>query len=149
MEIEKAIHQKKFANERERVIVNILYTSSWLSNLQMGVFKEYDLSMPQYNVMRILKGQYPKPATVNMIMERMIDKSSNVSRIVEKLRTKGLVLRTECPLDRRQVDVMLTQSGIDLLAECTKELSDIQTITDKLDDAENKELNRLLNKIRS
>lgn len=149
MEIEKAIHQKKFANERERVIVNILYTSSWLSNLQMGVFKEYDLSMPQYNVMRILKGQYPKPAAVNMIMERMIDKSSNVSRIVEKLRTKGLVLRTECPLDRRQVDVMLTQSGIDLLAECTKELSDIQTITDKLDDAENKELNRLLNKIRS
>lgn len=149
MEIEKAIHQKKFANERERVIVNILYTSSWLSNLQMGVFKEYDLSMPQYNVMRILKGQYPKPAAVNMITERMIDKSSNVSRIVEKLRTKGLVLRTECPLDRRQVDVMLTQSGIDLLAECTKELSDIQTITDKLDDAENKELNRLLNKIRS
>lgn len=149
MEIEKAIHQKKFANERERVIVNILYTSSWLSNLQMGVFKEYDLSMPQYNVMRILKGQYPKPAAVNMIMERMIDKSSNVSRIVEKLRTKGLVLRTECPLDRRQVDVMLTQSGIDLLAECTKELSVIQTITDKLDDAENKELNRLLNKIRS
>lgn len=149
MEIEKAIHQKKFANERERVIVNILYTSSWLSNLQMGVFKEYDLSMPQYNVMRILKGQYPKPATVNMIMERMIDKSSNVSRIVEKLRTKGLVLRTECPLDRRQVDVMLTQSGIDLLAECTKKLSVIQTITDRLDDAENKELNRLLNKIRS
>lgn len=149
MEIEKAIHQKQFANERERVIVNILYTSSWLSNLQMGVFKEYDLSMPQYNVMRILKGQYPKPAAVNMIMERMIDKSSNVSRIVEKLRTKGLVLRTECPLDRRQVDVMLTQSGIDLLAECTKELSVIQTITDKLDEAENKELNRLLNKIRS
>lgn len=149
MEIEKAIHQKKFANERERVIVNILYTSSWLTYIQMGVFKKYDISMQQYNVLRILKGQYPKPATVNMLIERMIDKSSNASRIVEKLRAKGLVVRSECPKDRRQVDVVLTQSGIDLLTDCTDELYTIQAATDKLDDAENKELNRLLNKLRS
>lgn len=149
MEIEKAIHQKKFANERERVVVNILYTSSWLTYIQMGVFKKFDISMQQYNVLRILKGKYPKPVSVNMIIERMIDKSSNASRIVEKLRTKGLVLRSECPVDRRQVDVMLTQSGIDLLTDCTEKLYAIQAATDKLDDAENKELNRLLNKLRS
>lgn len=149
MEIEKAIHQKEFANERERAIVNILYTSSWLTYIQMGVFKKYDISMQQYNVLRILKGQYPKPATVNMLIERMIDKSSNASRIVEKLRTKGLVVRSECPKDRRQVDVVLTQTGINLLTDCTKEVYTIHAATDKLDEAENKELNRLLNKLRS
>ncbi|NEN23611.1 winged helix DNA-binding protein [Cryomorpha ignava] len=149
MEIEQAIHQKEFANERERAIVNILYTSSWLTYIQMGVFKKYDISMQQYNVLRILKGQYPKPATVNMLIERMIDKSSNASRIVEKLRSKDLVVRSECPKDRRQVDVVLTQTGIDLLTNCTKEVYAIHKKTDKLDDAENKELNRLLNKLRS
>lgn len=149
MEIEQAIHQKEFANERERAIVNILYTSSWLTYIQMGVFKEYDISMQQYNVLRILRGQYPKPATVNMLIERMIDKSSNASRIVEKLRTKGLVVRSECPKDRRQVDVILTQTGIDLLTDCTKEVYAIHAETDKLNDTENKELNRLLNKLRS
>ncbi|HLU51587.1 MAG TPA: MarR family transcriptional regulator [Flavobacteriaceae bacterium] len=149
MEIEKAIHQKQFANERERVIVNILYTSSWLTYIQMGVFKKFDISMQQYNVLRILKGKYPKPVSVNMIIERMIDKSSNVSRIVEKLRAKSMVMRSECPKDRRQVDVVLTPTGIDLLTECTKELYIVQTNTDKLNDTENKELNRLLNKLRS
>lgn len=115
----------------------------------MGVFKKYDISMQQYNVLRILKGQYPKPATVNMLIERMIDKSSNASRIVEKLRAKGLVVRSECPKDRRQVDVGLTQTGIDLLSDCTKEVHVIHAETDKLNDSENKELNRLLNKLRS
>lgn len=149
MEIEKAIHQKKFANERERAIINILYTSSWLTYMQMTVFKKYDISMQQYNVLRILNGQYPKPTTVNMLIERMIDKSSNASRIVEKLRVKGLVVRSESPKDRRQVDVVLTQTGIDLLTDCTKEVYAIHAKTDKLDESENKELNRLLNKLRS
>lgn len=149
MEIEKAIHQKEFANERERAIINILYTSSWLTYIQMGVFKKYDISMQQYNVLRILKGQYPNPATVNTLIERMIDKSSNASRIVEKLRSKGLVERSECPKDRRQVDVVLTQKGIDLLDDCTTEVYAIHAETDKLNEAENKELNRLLNKLRS
>ncbi len=149
MEIEKAIQQKKFSSDRERSVVNILYTSSWLANLQNQVFKKYDISMQQFNLMRILKGQHPKPASVNLLIERMIDKSSNASRIVEKLRMKNLVERKTCPNDRRQVDVVITDAGIKLLAACNTELDQIQLANDQLTSEEHKELNRLLNKLRS
>jgi len=149
MEIEKAIHQKKFASDIERSIVNILYTGSWLSTLQLSVLKEFGISIQQFNLMRILKGQHPEPATVNMLAERMIDKNSNASRIVEKLRSKGLVLRTTCPDDRRRVDIIITETGIELLNQCNKAISKLQGEYDKLEHEEHLELNRLLNKLRS
>ena len=109
--------QKKFKNEHEKLLVNILYTSNWLSEHQAKLFKPFDLTGPQYNVLRILKGQFPNPCTVNLIIDRMLDRSSNASRIVDKLERKGLVERKTCTTDRRAKDVVITQKGLDLIVE--------------------------------
>ncbi len=113
------------------------------------LFKNLDLTMQQYNVLRILKGQYPKATTVNLIIERMIDKSSNASRIVEKLRTKGWVERTTCEKDRRRVDVKITKKGLDTLAEMTTIMEEFPLGSDVLSIEEQQELNRLLDKLRT
>lgn len=149
MEIEKAIQQKKFSSAIERSMVNILYTGSWLATLQLGALKPFGISIQQYNVLRILKGQYPEPTTVNELIDRMIDKNSNASRIVEKLRAKGFLVRTTCPEDRRRVDVIITEAGIDLLNQCNEAIYQLQDDYNKLSPEEHLELNRLLNKLRS
>lgn len=149
MEIEKAIQQKKFKDPYERAMVNLLYTSSWLSYRQTAVFKKYGLSMQQYNILRILRGQHPEPITVNMLIDRMIDKSSNASRIVEKLRSKGLLERKTCPDDRRRVDVVITNEGLDILAKATEALAELHRSMRSISEAEAETLNELLNKLRA
>jgi len=149
VKIEEAIHQKKFKDPFERALVNLLYTSSWLSYEQTQVFKAHELSMQQYNVLRILKGQHPQSITVNMLIERMIDKSSNASRIVEKLRLKGMLKRKICPEDRRRVDVLITRRGIKVLNAATADLHQLHRRIQNLDEAEVELLNELLNKLRT
>jgi DNA-binding MarR family transcriptional regulator len=117
MSIETDIKQSNFKSPHMKAVVNILYTNSWLQTAQMEIFKPFDLTIQQYNVLRILRGQYPNPITVIAIIERMMDKMSNASRLVDKLLLKGLAIRTECPNDRRAVDVKITQKGLDLLTE--------------------------------
>lgn len=148
MEIEKAIKQKSFDSELEKAIINILYTSSWISYDQVHILKKFDLSMQQYNILRILKGQHPNTATVNLLIDRMIDKSSNASRIVEKLRVKELVSRIECPKDRRRVDIAITEKGLKTMAFATEEIKQLEIFTDALTENEAIQLNSLLNKIR-
>lgn len=148
MEIEKAIKQNAFTNEMEKAVVNILYTSSWISYTELHILKRYDLSVQQYNILRILKGQHPKTATVNMLIDRMIDKSSNASRVVEKLRSKNLVTRTSCPKDRRRVDIAITEAGIILLKNSTEEMHRLEIFSSVLSHDEAIQLNTLLNKIR-
>ncbi|MGV3540683.1 MAG: MarR family winged helix-turn-helix transcriptional regulator, partial [Rufibacter sp.] len=84
---------------------------------QSAVFKTFGITLPQYNILRILRGQHPKPATVNLLIERMLDKTSNASRIVDKLEAKQLVTRTQCPTDRRTVDILITEKGLALLKQ--------------------------------
>lgn len=118
--IEEAIKQKEFRNEYNKLLINVLYTSSWLNGLQNSIFKSYKITPQQYNSLRILRGQYPESASVNLLKNRMIDKMSNVSRIVDKLKAKDLVTRTPCDHDRRQVDVTITDKGLKLLDEIDK-----------------------------
>ena len=96
-------------------MINVLYTSSWLTTLQNSVFKDHKITPQQFNSLRILRGQYPEAASVNLLKDRMIDKMSNVSRIVDKLKAKDLVTRKPCKHDRRQVDVKITDKGLKLL----------------------------------
>ena len=118
MGLEEDIKQgKRFDNEYEKLVVNLIYTNSWLSEQQQGTFKPFGITSPQYNVLRILRGQYPEPCTVNTIIDRMLDRMSNASRIVDRLEAKGLVERKVCKTDRRAKDVVITQSGLDLLEE--------------------------------
>jgi len=146
--INEVIQQKSFKNPLEKVIVNILYTNGWLSTKQNEWLKPFELSIQQYNVLRILRGQHPKPASVNLLIERMLDKNSNSSRLVEKLRKKDLVSRTQCQEDRRQVDVSITDKGLKLLSESDKEFKNLLSELGQLTAKESETLSSLLDKLR-
>ena len=105
MGLEQEIRQEKFGNEYEKAIVNVLFTSSWLYNLNSTRLKPYGITPEQFNVLRILRGSAPKPLMLADITGRMIDKSSNATRLVEKLRQKGFLKREICDNNRRQVDI--------------------------------------------
>lgn len=146
--IEEEIRQKAFTSEYNKLVINIMFTNSWLNGLQGQMFKGHDLTSQQFNTLRILRGQHPNCATVNLIKERMIDKMSNVSRIVDKLKAKGLVSRKTSRHDRRQVDVKITDKGLELLAQIDGELvaweKQLRTITEE----EAKTVNDLLDRWR-
>src|SRR5688572_19207942 len=105
MSLENDIRQEKFQNEYQKASINILYTGSWLYNNNAAHFKKFGIRPEQYNVLRILRGSHPKAMMLADITSRMIDRSSNSTRLVEKLRLKGLVNRALCEDNRRQVDI--------------------------------------------
>ncbi|WKN29824.1 MarR family transcriptional regulator [Porifericola rhodea] len=147
MKLEEEIKQKKFASEHHKVIVNLMYTGNWVYSINKSFLKQYNLSPEQYNVLRILRGQYPNPSSVMLLNERMLDKMSNVSRIVEKLRLKHLLTRKECPADRRQVDITITEEGLKLLEKI--DVSEFNEHAAKnLSEEEAAQLNHLLDKAR-
>lgn len=148
MKIEEEIKQDKFHSEYQKLAINILFTSNWLSANSTKILKPYGISPQQYNVLRILKGQSPKAISVSNIMERMIDKMSNTSRLVEKLRQKELIERVTCECDRRQVDVKITHKGLALLEKVNKEMNAFKNIADNLSEQEAKTINQLLDKMR-
>lgn len=149
MGIAEDIKQKKFKSELNKAVVNIIYTNSWLLQKQTEIFKPYGLTTPQFNVLRILRGQFPKPSTINMLIERMLDKSSNASRIVDKLESKNLVERKQCLGDRRAVDVFISQQGLSLLEKIDTEMEDWENGIRNLSDSEYEQLNDLLDKLRT
>lgn len=148
MEIGKEIKQSKFKSEHQKMLINILFTSNWLNAKHATGLKPYGISSQQYNLLRILRGQHPKPASVNLLIDRMLDKSSNASRLVEKLRLKKLVERTVCPEDRRAVNVIITQKGLDLLAELDKNEGGMLKELKNLSEKEAEQINFLLDKLR-
>jgi len=148
MKLEDEIKQKKFNSEYEKLVVNVLYTGNWMNLENAKNLKTLGLTLPQYNVLRILRGQHPNPATVNLLIDRMLDKSSNASRIVDRLLIKGLLTRRICKKDRRSVDVFITEKGMALL----KKIDALQPIWREkfeiLSAEEAKNLNFLLDKLR-
>lgn len=149
MKLEEEIKQVKFKNEYHKMAVNIIYTANWLSHHHSQYCKKYDITPEQFNILRILRGQHPNPATVNLIIERMLNKMSNVSRLVEKLRKKELVQRHTSESDRRACDVAITKKGLDLLAELDKEESEWHKVISHLSEDEAKKLNTMLDKLRN
>lgn len=149
MKLEDEIHQKFFKTPQQKLAVNLIYTSHWLSNHHTSFFKGKDITLQQYNVLRILRGQSPKPCTLKLIKERMLDRMSDTSRIIDKLLLKGYVERTSCPDDRRSVNLLITEKGIQLL----KSLDFIDETTSEifynLTDNEIEQLNLLLDKLRT
>jgi DNA-binding MarR family transcriptional regulator len=148
MKIEEEIKQNPFKDRYTKAVVNLLFTQSYLVSRQSKIFKPHDLSPEQYNVLRILRGQFPKPTTVSSIQERMLNKMSNASRLVEKLKQKGMVERTECPNDRRQVDIVITKRGLGLLKLLDDEVKKFNAEIIHLDNEEVEQLNLLLDKLR-
>ncbi len=149
MEIEKEINQKVFESENQKLHVNILYTASCLSSASTETLKPFGMSWQQFNVLRILRGLHPGGATIKLLTERMIDKMSNASRLVEKLKQKGYVERQESKTDRRQVEVKITELGLDTLKEASSAMTlELIGFRDRLSDDEMKTLNLLLNRLR-
>lgn len=149
MKIEEAIQQKKFKDEFQKAQINVLYTASWIHQRTMQVLKPFNISWQQFNILRILRGMHPEPASVKLLTERMIDKMSNASRLVEKLKQKGLVERRSCKSDRRQVDVVITESGLSLLALASDAMEEqMEYIKARLTEDEASQLNELLDAMR-
>ncbi len=148
MNLEEAIQQKEFKDPYSKAVVNILYTQSYIVTLQSTLFKPFGLSPEQYNVLRILRGQNGKPITVSSIQDRMLNKMSNASRLVEKLKQKGHVVREECPTDRRQVDIVITDKGLEILERLQLDIHRLNREVIMLDSEEISQLNHLLDKMR-
>ncbi len=146
--IEEAIKQTGFRDSYNKVVVNLLYTHSYLVNFQTAVLKPMDLSPEQYNVLRILRGQQGKPATIAAIQERMLNTMSNASRLVDKLKAKDLVKRDECPENRRKVDVRITDKGLQLLESLEPQIATANKKAVQLQEDELIQLNGLLDKLR-
>ncbi|GAB3634713.1 MarR family transcriptional regulator [Hymenobacter arcticus] len=151
MRLEDEIKQTTFQSEGQKAYLNILFTSGWLSLRQAAAFRPFGITLPQFNVLRILRGQHPLPATVALLIERMLDKTSNASRIVDKLEEKKLVTRTVCPANRRAVDIRITEAGLGLLRQIDESgLVDVrQNGMAALTESEYVLLNQLLDKIRA
>ncbi len=149
MSIEQEIKQTKpFHSSNEKAIINVIYTNNWLYLHHNKLLKKYGLSLQQYNVLRILNGQNGEPLTINSIIDRMLDKMSNASRLVDKLFLRDYVTRVENKADRRACDVAITQAGRNAILEVEKELNDLQSSMSKLSDADAENLSNLLDNMR-
>ena len=149
MILEKEIQQvKPFRNNYHKAAVNLVFTGKWMIQFHSDVFKQYNLTIQQYNILRILRGRNPSAATVKLIRERMLDRMSDASRIVEVLRKKKLVERNICGEDRRKMDVVITQKGLELLEEIEKENEHMDKYLSALNEEEIVHLNDLLDKVR-
>lgn len=148
MRIEDEIKQKKFKSEYQKMYINLVYTANRMNTQQMRMFKEFGLSVQQYNILRILRGQVPSAVNLGLIQDRMLDKNSNASRLIEKLKIKKLVERKESKIDRRQVDIMITEKGLDLLKKMDVKVEEAELIDSNLTKQEAETLSDLLDKLR-
>ncbi len=148
MEIEKEIQNAKFVNSIQKASVNIIYTYNWLNSFIKTELDKSNITHQQFNILRILRGQHPKPATVNTIKERMLDKMSDASRIVDRLVIKDLVTRKVCKKDRRAVDILISQKGLDLLDGIRLEEAMTSRVQHGVTDNEALQLSDLLDKFR-
>ena len=148
MKLEEEIKQENFKNEYQKLMINQLFTGKWIANIISKNLKKFDLTSQQYNVLRILRGQKGNSISVNAISGRMIDKMSNVSRLIDKLMAKKLVDRRINIEDRRQVDIVITEKGLKLVEQVEQTEPQMMNHFTQLSEKEAKTLNELLDKYR-
>jgi DNA-binding MarR family transcriptional regulator len=148
MEIEKEIKSTKFTNNYQKASINIVYTYNWLNNLMKEELDKSNITNQQFNILRILRGQHPQPATINILKERMLDKMCDASRIVDRLVQKDLVTRSTNRKDRRSVDIHITEKGLELLEGVQMENAMIQGLKNNISDEEAQQLSSMLDKFR-
>jgi DNA-binding MarR family transcriptional regulator len=146
--IKDAIQQKKFRNVNHQAQVNLIYTSNWLQNQIAKIFKKYGLSSQQYNVLRILNGSHPNSLNLSQIKSRMLDKMSDTSRVVERLRLSGYLTRVPSKEDRRESIITISKKGLKLVEEMKIEEVSMDQISKGLTAAETAQLCKLLDKFR-
>lgn len=150
MKIEDEIKSTVPLNISKKIILNVLYTQNVITENFNEILKPYEISGEQYNVLRILRGQKGNPANMCMIQERMLAKTSNTTRLVDKLLLKNLVTRNVCPENRRKIEVLITQKGLEILSEIDPKVVEHENFfSNKLNLEELEQLNNLLEKYRN
>jgi len=147
MKIEDEIQQSTFRNAYQKAVINLLFTSGWMTNKQQEFFKPYGITGQQFNILRILKGQHPKSISATAIKARMLDKNSDVSRLLDRLVAKQWIEKKACPSDKRAADIIITDAGLELLATLSKKQKEVDGIL-QLTEAEAIQLSNLLDKAR-
>lgn len=149
MGLEEDIKQTKgFQSQRQKALVNIIYSEAWLRDKLGTTLKPFGLTNQQYNVLRILRGSNPKPLSTSSIRDRMLDKMSDASRIVDRLFKKGLLERKTCSSDKRLVDVFITKEGMSLLDKIDSVMDDLNSNLNTITEEEAETLNNILDKLR-
>ena len=147
--LKEEIKQSKFESAQQEASINLIYTHAWVESKMKNVLKPFNVSSQQYNVLRILRGAFPEKVSSGYIKERMLDKESNITRLIDKLVTKKYVIRNLCPENRRKMDIVITDLGLADLKKMDVEVKKRDEILSKLSNKEANELNRLFDKIRS
>ena len=148
MGIEQDIQQAKFRNPQQKAAINLIYTLSWMRDKTKCIFEAEDITPQQFNILRILRGSFPDPLSTLQIRERMLEKMSDTSRIVDRLIAKGLVKKLTCKNDRRLVDVIISDKGKKLLERLDARQDEIDGVLGKLSEKDANILSDLLDKIR-
>lgn len=148
MTIEEEIKQPRFRNAHQKAVLNLIFTANWLGNRQRELFEPYGITGQQYNILRILRGQHPKRISGSEIKSRMLDKNSDVSRLLDRLIGKKLVAKNQCPKDKRASDINITEAGLSLLEKLDDALNGMDTRFLKLTKHEAVQLSTLLDKSR-
>jgi MarR family transcriptional regulator, 2-MHQ and catechol-resistance regulon repressor len=148
MGIDKDIQQAKFQNPHQKAAINLIYTLSWMRERTKTIFDSEDITPQQFNILRILRGSFPEPLSTLRIRERMLEKMSDTSRMVDRLITKGLVKKITCKNDRRLVDVIITDKGKKMLERLDTRQHEIDAVLGNLSEKDANILSDLLDKIR-
>jgi DNA-binding MarR family transcriptional regulator len=148
MKIEEAVKQKKFSTPQEKAWVNLVFTANYLVDYSNTIFKDFDITGQQYNVLRILKGRHPEHASCSSVKEVMLDKNPDLTRLCDRLVTKGLIARDTDENNRRQVNIRITNEGIALLNKIKPFLTEHNLKLQNLTDEEAERLSDLLDKMR-
>lgn len=148
MGIDKDIQQSKFRNAHQKAAINLIYTLGWMRDRTKLIFDTEEITAQQFNILRILRGSFPNPLSTLQIRERMLEKMSDTSRIVDRLIAKGLVKKITCKKDRRLVDVIITDKGKKMLERLDTRQDDIDGVLGNLSENDANILSNLLDKIR-
>ncbi|RXK83547.1 MarR family winged helix-turn-helix transcriptional regulator [Filimonas effusa] len=149
MSIDRAINQSKFRNEYQKVMINIIFSSNWITEKQKRFLDPEDITPQQYNILRILRGS-AKPLSTLQIRERMLDKMSDTSRIVDRLLLKELVEKQPCKTDKRLVDITISEKGVAVLDRLDVRNHELdKMVSQALTPEEASTLNSLLDKMRN
>jgi DNA-binding MarR family transcriptional regulator len=148
MGIDKDIQQLKFRNPHQKAAINLIYTLGWMRDKTKAIFDAEEITAQQFNILRILRGSFPQPLSTLQIRERMLEKMSDTSRIVDRLIAKGIVKKLTCKNDRRLVDVIISDKGKKLLERLDTRQDEIDAVLGKLSEKDANILSDLLDKIR-
>jgi DNA-binding MarR family transcriptional regulator len=149
MKIEQAINQRKFKDDYHKVVVNLLYTGNWLRDTLGSSLKDHGLLPQHYNALRIIRGKHPEPVSAGDIKDVMLDKASDVTRLLDKLEKMEYVQRKLCPHNRRKMDINITPKGLALLDQLTAPMDSVyKEMAERLTEEEAGQLSDLLDKFR-